>query len=330
MNMQRVRDLRMPSWQGIALRHPYLFALLLLIIALAVNRHFQPNLLELNVLDRNLRNFLPLIIVAAGQAIVIIGGGIDLSVGAIVTMVNAILVTVITGDSTPDQVALGVVIALGAGMLAGAFNGICVAYLRLQPIVTTYATSFVFGGLALWILPRPGGSLPADFRGVYRSSLLEVPFTVYVIVILLLFWVLLRATRYGQYLFAAGGQAEAAYTTGIPVDFIRFSTYVWAGLFAALGALMLTMNINTGSPRIGEAMTLNSIVAVVLGGTRLRGGQGGIAGAVIGVLILGIIRNIISFANVPTWSQTLVDALIIIAALAGPGLIRLLQRLRST
>jgi ribose transport system permease protein len=330
MNMQRVRDLRMPAWQGIALRHPYLFALLLLIIALAVNRHFQPNLLDLNVLDRNLRNFLPLIIVAAGQAIVIIGGGIDLSVGAIVTMVNAILVTVITGDSTPDQVALGVMIALGAGMLAGAFNGICVAYLRLQPIVTTYATSFVFGGIALWILPRPGGSLPADFRGVYRSSLLDVPFTVYVIAILLLFWVLLRATRYGQYLFAAGGQAEAAYTTGIPVDFIRFSTYVWAGLFAALGALMLTMNINTGSPRIGDAMTLNSIVAVVLGGTRLRGGQGGIAGAVIGVLILGIIRNIISFANVPTWSQTLVDALIIIAALAGPGLIRLLQRLRST
>jgi ribose transport system permease protein len=330
MNTQRVRDVRMPSWQGIALRHPYLFALLLLIIALAVNRHFQPNLLDLNVLDRNLRNFLPLIIVAVGQAIVIIGGGIDLSVGAIVTMVNAILVTLITGDSTPDQVALGIVIALGAGMLAGAFNGICVAYLRLQPIVTTYATSFVFGGLALWILPRPGGSLPADFRAVYRSSPLEIPFAIYVIAILLLFWVLLRTTRYGQYLFATGGQAEAAYTTGIPVDFVRFSTYVWAGLFAAIGALMLTMNINTGSPRIGDAMTLNSIVAVVLGGTRLRGGQGGVAGAIIGVLILGIIRNIISFANVPTWSQTLVDALIIITALAGPGLIRLLRRLRST
>ena len=93
------------------------------------------------------------------------------------------------------------------------------------------------------------------------------------------------------------------------------------GLFAALAAIALTLSTGTGDPRIGTEMTLDSVVAVVLGGTRLSGGQGGIFGAILGVAILGFIRNIISFADVPTWWQTLVDALIIIAALAGPGLV---------
>jgi ribose transport system permease protein len=97
---------------------------------------------------------------------------------------------------------------------------------------------------------------------------------------------------------------------------------------AALAALALTLGTSSGDPRIGEAMTLDSIVAVVLGGTRLSGGQGGIAGSILGVIILGLIRNIISFANVPSWYQTLVDALIIIIALAAPGFIQLLRRRR--
>lgn len=317
------------NWTNVGrflLRHSYLFALLLLVVVVAINYYLQPNLFQLRVLNGNLRVFLPLMIVAAGQAIVIVGGGIDLSVGAIVTMVNAILVTLITGDSTSAEIAMGIFAGCMAGMLAGAFNGICVAYLRLQPIVTTYATGFIFTGIALWVLPRPGGSLPSDFRAIYRSTPLEIPFAVYVIATMILLWALLRSTRYGQFLYATGGKAEAAYTTGIPVDFIRFTTYVWAGLFSAVGAVALTMSIGTGSPRIGDSMTLDSIVAVVLGGTRLSGGQGGIVGAIIGVAILGVVRNIISFANVPTWSQTLVDALIIIAALAGPGLIRLIRQ----
>lgn len=307
-------------------RHSYLLALLLLVIAVGVNFSFQPNLFELRVLNSNLRNFLALIILAVGQTIVIIGGGIDLSVGAIVSMANAILVTLILPDAGPGEIAIGILAAVGAGLAAGVFNGLCVAYLRLQPIVTTYATSFVYAGIALLILPRPGGSLPREFLQSYRGMPLNIPLALYFIVLAILFWLLLRSTRYGQYLFATGGKADAAYATGVPVNFVRFSTYVWAGLAAALAALALTMNLGTGNPRIGDAMTLDSIVAVVLGGTRLSGGQGGVVGSVLGVLILGVIRNIISFANVPTWSQTLVDALIIIAALAGPGLVRLLRR----
>lgn len=310
----------------IALRHSYLLALLLLLIAVGINFYLQPNLFELRVLNSNLRNFLPLIILTVGQTIVIIGGGIDLSVGAIVSMANAILVTLILPESGPTEILIGILAAVGAGLAAGVFNGLCVAYLRLQPIVTTYATSFVYAGIALLILPRPGGNLPREFLRSYRGAPLDIPLALYFIVLAILIWLVLRSTRYGQYLFATGGKADAAYATGVPVNFVRFSTYVWAGLAAALSALALTMNLGTGNPRIGDAMTLDSIVAVVLGGTRLSGGQGGVIGSVLGVLILGVIRNIISFANVPTWSQTLVDALIIIAALAGPGLVRFLRR----
>ena len=308
----------------------YLFALFLLVIAIGLNFHYQDNVLELGVMNRNLRVFLPLMILAVGQTIVVIGGGIDLSVGAMVSMVNAILVTLIVPESTATEIAWGITVAISAGILAGVFNGLCVAYLRLQPIVTTYATGFVFTGIGLLVLPRPGGELPREMSDFYRRNTpgidieglggVHLPLAIYGIAIILLFWWGLRATRYGQYLYASGGAAEAAYTTGVPVPFVRFSTYVWSGLFAALAGLALTMNTGTGTPRIGDGMTLESIVAVVLGGTRLSGGQGGIAGSIVGVAILGFVRNIISFANVSSWYQDLVDAMIIVVALAGPGI----------
>ncbi|MCC7446098.1 MAG: ABC transporter permease [Anaerolineae bacterium] len=314
--------------QRTASRQPYLFALLLLVVVLLINLALQSNLFDLIVINRNLRVFLPLMVLVVGQTMVIIGGGIDLSVGAIVTLGNSILVTMITADSPPGQIGLAILVVCIAGLLAGVFNGFCVAYLRLQPIVTTYATSFVFNGLALLILPRPGGDIPADMRRLYRSNVADViPFTVIVIIVLIILWLLLRSSRYAQFLFSTGSKSEAAYFTGVPVSLIKFTTYLWSGLFAALAALALTLNTGTGSPRIGDAMTLDSVVAVVLGGTRLSGGQGGVIGSMIGVIILGTIRNIISFANVPSWSQTLVNALIIIAALIGPGLVRLIRRL---
>lgn len=318
------------SYRRLNLRHPYLLALLLLLIAVGVNYLLQPNLFESRVLNSNMRTFLPLMLLAAGQTIVIIAGGIDLSVGAMVSLSTAVLVTNLPPDSTMGHFVLIVLLACAVGMAAGALNGLCVAFLRLQPIVTTYATSFIFSGIALWILPRPGGSMPADLaRAFRRATPLGLPIGFYIVALVILAWIFLRGTRFGNYLFAVGGQPEAAYASGVPVNWVRFASYVIAGFMAALAALALTLITSSGDPRIGDAMTLDSIVAVVLGGTRLSGGQGGVAGSIIGVAILGLIRNIISFANVPTWWQTLVDALIIITALAAPGLIRLLRTRRA-
>lgn len=313
----------------VSLRHPFLFALILMVAAALVNYYLQPNLLNTRVLNGNMRAFLPLMIVTVGQTIVIMGSGIDLSVGAMVSLVTAVLVTQMTPDASAGHIMLVVLLACGVGMAAGALNGFGVAWLRLPPIVTTYATSFIFSGLALWILPRPGGSMPDAFARWYRQATpAGIPLGIWVAIALVLLWYFLRGTRYGSYLFAVGGHAQAAYATAVPVTRILFSTYVFAGLMSALSALALTLGTSSGDPRIGTAMTLDSIVAVVLGGTRLSGGQGGVAGSVLGVITLGLIRNIISFANVSSWYQTLVDALIIIVALAAPGFIQLLRRRR--
>lgn len=306
--------------------NPYLFALLLVVILVVISGILQRRFYNPGVIATNLRGLLPLMFLAIGQAMVIIGGGVDLSVGAIVSLVNTILVTMITPESSPAQILLGILVGCAVGVLAGVLNGFCIAWLRLQPIVTTYATSFVFSGLALLILPRPGGSLPSSLTSLYRSMPLSIPFAIFVIAGVLLLWTLIRRSRFGQYIYALGGSAEAAYTTGLPVTRLRWSVYMVAGLCSALAALALTLETGSGSPRIGNAMTLDSVVAVVLGGTRLSGGQGGIVGTILGVAILRLIRPIVSSSGIDSDYQTLLNAVIILVALAAPGIAALFRR----
>lgn len=320
-----VRKALRRAWD-IASRQPFIVPFLLLLAAIAINVYFQPGLLNPLILTSNLRIFLPLIFLGAAQTVVIIGGGIDLSSGAIVTLVNTVIASQFLAEPTPTSTLAILGLGLLVGMLAGVLNGAGVAFLRLQPIVTTYATSFIFAGLALYILPRPGGNIPSTLTDLYRAEILGIPFVVWAIAGLIGAWALFRSSRLARFLYATGGDDQAAYTTGVPVLWIRFGSYVAAGLLAALASFALTFNQGTGDPRSGGVgMTLDSIVVVVLGGTALTGGQGGVVGSVIGVVILGVIRNIISFAPVNTWFETLVDALIILSALAIPGLIRALR-----
>lgn len=305
-------------------RQYWFFPLILLIIAIAVNASLQETFFKPIILNGLLRTALPYVLLSAGQAIVILGGGIDLSVGAIVAMVNVILVTQMGADASPEKIAIAVAIGLLAGTLAGVVNGLSVAYFRFQPLVTTFATTFIFTGVALWVLPRPGGTVPDVMMKPFRAPIVYWLPTA-LIILTLLAWIYLRSTRYGRYLYASGGNPKAAYMSAVPVDFVRFSTYVISGFMASLVGLMNTMSFGTGSALIGPDMTLQSIVAVVLGGTALSGGAGGVGGTIIGVFILSIIRGIISFSSIPTWWQQLVQGAIIILALTGPGLIALFR-----
>jgi ribose transport system permease protein len=219
--------------------------------------------------------------------------------------------------------------ALLVGMAAGALNGFFVAILRLQPIITTYATGFLFAGVALWILPSPGGGVPPSFASFYHDAmLLGLPLAFYAILVILLAWYGIRQTRYGRYLYAVGGKADAAYETGVPVNMVQFSTYVISGLMAAFGGIASTLLTGSGNAAAGDALTLASITAVVIGGTALSGGTGGIGGAIIGAVLLSLIPNIISFAKIESWWQTFVNAAVIVLALAMPGIISLIRRRR--
>jgi ribose transport system permease protein len=221
-------------------------------------------------------------------------------------------------------------VSLLIGLLAGAINGFFIAYLRLQPIITTYATSFLYTGMALFILPNPGGGIPASIAALYRDSTpLNLPLAFYVIAIFLLIWFYVSSMRYGKFLYAVGGKAEAAYETAVPVTMVQFNTYVISGLMAAFSGIAITMLSGSGNGEIGGPMTLNSITAVVIGGNAMSGGVGGVAGPVMGAVTLGIIQNIISFANIDTWWETLVKATIIVLALAAPGIISLFRRRKA-
>ena len=318
------------TWDFLMVRYPAFFPLILLVLSLAINLILQPNMFDRDTLNSNMRVFLPLILLAVGQAIVLLGGGIDISVGGVVSIVNTILATQVGLDGSPEKMWQFVAISLLVGTLAGAINGFFIAYLRLQPIITTYATSFLYAGFALFILPNPGGGIPAGIANLYRTSTpLGMPLAFYVIAIVLLVWLYLSSTRYGKYLFAVGGKASAAYETAVPVTRVQFSIYVISGFMAALSGIAITMLSGSGNAEIGSQMTLNSITAVVIGGNAFSGGIGGVTGPVLGAITLSLFQNIISFAHINTWWETLVKALIIVVALAVPGIINLIRRRRA-
>jgi ribose transport system permease protein len=319
--------MKQSRWDTLVARQPAVFAMILFVLSVIVNLFLQPNMFARETLNSNLRVFLPLILLAVGQAIVILGGGIDISVGGIVSIVNTVLATRVGLEGGPDAMWRYVFVSLLIGLLAGAINGFFIAYLRLQPIITTYATSFLYAGLALFILPNPGGGIPGAIASLYRSSTpLSLPLAVYVIVLIILLWLYLSSTRYGKFLYAVGGRPQAAYETAVPVTMVQFSTYVLSGFMAALAGIAITMLSGSGNADIGGPMTLNSITAVVIGGNALSGGVGGVVGPVMGAITLGIIQNIISFADIDTWWETLVKATIIVVALATPGIVSLFRR----
>ena len=288
----------------------------LLIAVIAVNAALQDGFFSGYTVRSNLLTIVPLALVTVGQTIVIVGGGLDLSVGAIVSLVN------VTVAATAGTVGLGPALLLGiaVGLAAGVFNGVCVALLRLQPIIATFASSFVFFGLALWIMPTPGGTLPLSLYDAYAGGFLGIPTTVWLLVAVAAGWLVLRRSRYGKYLYAVGGDEAAAFASGIPVPRVKLIAYTLGGGFAALSALTLSAQIMSGDSRVGASYALLSITAVVIGGTRLSGGAGGVLGSLVGAVVLALITNIIFFANVPSFYQELVSGLIVIAALAGTSL----------
>jgi len=316
-------------------RKTFVFPLILFIIVILANfamqyinlgpEKFQKRFMFL--LDNNIRGYLPLIFLSIAQAIVLINGSIDLSIGNLMGMLAAFLVTHFTTDDGVVRFLQVFVMTMGIGLLGGAFNGFLVSIIRIPPFITTYATSFVFSGVAMWILPRPGGMMPEVLTTFYRKTLpLGIPLGIWIILLLLLIWWMFSNTRFGAHMYAIGGNEKAAYTSGVSVVRHRIIVHMMAGFIATFAALALVLITSSSDPRIGGTMTLDSIVSVVLGGTPFSGGIGGVMGPVIGVMILGFIRNIVGFANVNTWVQPLVDALIVLGALASPSFIRVIMK----
>ncbi len=298
-------------------RRPWVAALAVTLLLLLANLAVQPSLFKPAIMLSNLSSWLPLILVAMGQTYVVLSGDIDLSIGAIISLVNVSVVSLIGAFGGGDgALLLAIVCGFAIGIGAGAINGVFVAALRLQPIVTTFGTGILFAGLALAIMPDAGGTVPDRVFETYAGPLLGVPVILWILSLAVLFVIALGRTRFGLRALAVGGDAQAAFQTGLPVTRVRILNYGLAGGFAALAALCLIGETATGDPLLGGSYTLSSISALVLGGTALSGGTGGAIGSLFGAMSLGIINNVIFFARLPFELQSLIQGIIVLAALA--------------
>jgi len=288
--------------------------LLGLIILVLIFAMLAPGFLS----DRNLVNILQQssinACIALGMTLVIISGGIDLSVGstaAICAVTTASLL--VAGIPVP----FAIIIALGIGIVCGFCNGALVAYVGLQPFIVTLGTLSTYRALALIFTDgNPILGLPSSFRTLFTSSLYTIPIPVIIVAIAaIIAWILLKKTAFGEYLFAVGGNEEAAYVAGVPIARTRITAYCLSGALAALASLILIGRLGAAEPILGNLWELDAIAASAIGGASLMGGRGSVVGTLIGAIILGTMRNGLTLMNVQAFYQLLATGLIILLAM---------------
>lgn len=276
-----------------------------------------PGLFTLSGFAKFTQSWFPLALVAMAQALLMLTGGISLAIGATVSLGAVIAATTMSG---PLGVAGGSVVVALAGLVIGAATGLIVIKLRLPAIVVTLAGSFIVGGAALLILPRPGGAVPDWLSNLLAGN---TPTAFVLLVIVALLWKLYLATPLGLGLYAAGDNPVGAYRSGVPVDAARIAAYAISGLLSTGAGLFVAAQTGSGDPVIGAAFTLNSIAAAVLGGIGFLGGQGTMRGALAGSLLLSLMISVMFFLGFTPVAQYVAQGLIIIGAVALPQLRRL-------
>jgi len=287
---------------------------LLLVAAafLALYAYLFPGLLSVGGFAKFSQSWLPLALVSMAQAIIMIAGGVSLAIGAMVSLGAVIAATSMAG---PLGVAGGAALVMIVGLAVGAACGAIVVRLGLPAIVVTLAASFIVGGAALLILPRPGGAIPA-----WLSDLLagDTPVAAALLVAVVVLWKSYLATPIGLSLYSAGENPVAAYRAGAPVDAARIAAYAASGLLSTCAGLFVAAQTGSGDPVIGEAFTLNSIAAAVLGGVGFLGGRGAMRGAIAGSLLLSVMINVMYFLGFPPVAHYIAQGLIIVGAVALP------------
>lgn len=267
-----------------------------------------PNLM--NILQQSAINAC----IALGMTLVIISGGIDLSVGPVAAL-SAVLGAAMLVAGVP--VPLAILGALAVGVACGFVNGALIAWGGLQPFIVTLGGLSLYRALALiYTGGTPIFGLPDDFRALTNGAVMGVPNSVIVVgVFALAAWVILTKTPLGEYLMAVGGNPEAARIAGVPVTMTKLAAYMMSGLMAAVAAMILIGRLGAAEPTLGTLWELDAIAAAAIGGASLMGGRGSIMGTLIGCIILGTLRNGLTLMNVQAFYQLLATGIIIIVAM---------------
>ena len=255
-------------------------------------------------------------LVALGQTLVLLVGGIDLSVGAGAGLSSIVGAIALTQWGVPPWLVIPVTMAFGFAL--GAINGVFVAWLRLNPFIVTLATWEIFAGLTLVITKgypiRPLGE-SFTIYGKGEPFGIPVPVLIFVAVALVLIWMLTQ-TRFGRNIFAVGGNRDAAILAGIPARRVEFVAFGLSGMLASIAGILFASRMDAAQPSVGEGWLMGAITAAILGGTSLRGGQGSIVGTVMGALLLTVLANGTVLMNVSGfWQRVIVGAVVLIAVL---------------
>jgi len=221
-------------------------------------------------------------------------------------------------------------ITFGVAILVGVVNGIGIGYLRIPPVIVTYATSYMWLGIALFLRPTPGGESVDWFKGFYNLNAVSgapeilkkfgnyIPPALILILIACIVWFVISKTKTGRYIYAVGSNNDSAYASGINTAKVQMMACIINSVFIFLAALFFVGQNQSGDARMGDPLTLRAIASAVVGGIALSGGRGSVYFALVGALIMSFVNKIIFFANIPNAYQTLVSGLIVIIAIAGP------------
>ena len=297
-------------------RHASLLIIYGLILILGIYASLSsPNFLT----DRNIFNVLRtsafLGTVAIAQTFVIISGGIDLSVGSVIKL--SVLTSAILMNGKPENIGLAVVATLAMGAAVGLVNGLLVTKARIAPFIVTLGAYSILRGIAYTVTIKPVGKAAPGFLHLYDLKIGPVPILVIFLALLILAGTfVLRRTVFGRYIYAIGGNDQVARLSGIRVDWVKIAVYVLCSTLAALTGLLYLARAGIGDPVTGEGAELQAITAVILGGTSLFGGQGGLMGTLGGVLLMGLTNNVLVILNVSSWYQELFQGLVIVGAVA--------------
>lgn len=285
---------------------PLYGGLLLLIFLFA---HYNPSLLSFSSFQQLSLQFLPLIAASIAQAVVMLTGGIDLAMGSVISLVTAIVATTMS-----HSIFFAVASSLLAGCIVGASTGSIVVLGRLPAIIVTLAASFVWSGVALFILPEPGGNVAPQFMAAMNGSVGPLPVPFLIIVGIMVLWKYVKLSPLGLEIYATGGNAQGAFFSGINTTRAKLFAYTLAGFFTAVGGIGLVGLMGSGDPTVGAPYTLNAIAAAVLGGVSFAGGVGKMRGVLAGALLLGILTNVLFFSGLSPFYQYVVRGLILIVA----------------
>jgi ribose transport system permease protein len=300
---------------------PYLALLALVILYASV----QDNVLTIDTLNVQSTATVTLALVAAGQTIVILTGGIDLSLAGIVSVTTSLFATRNIGGGTGELVMwLAICILLGA--TAGAINGLIIGGLRVEPFIATLATWSMLGGVALIILPSDGGTVPQQYITAVNQDFLGIVIPFWILVAIALFGIWFRRSRIGISIRALGSERNAAFLSGTRLLRTTIAAYALAGAFAAMAGLFLVTQTATGSPLAGDPYLLTSVAAVVIGGTFMGGGRGGLGGTIVAAVILTLISSVVFALGLSSFWPPLITGLLLILSVLGSSLAEIRAR----